>query len=361
TVAVEQEPTEDITTELVKLNPYRYAGYYWDRKTQYYYLQARYYDPRNGRFLSADTYRGEIQNPLSLHLYAYAFNNPVNYVDPTGHMSFKAWWYELAGESVGFSSEFVKQSIDSVKSVGALFKRETYEAIGRLITAIKNHEITLEDLKYLVPDEVRNAVIYQLNHEEEILYGDPSAEEAYQYGVQEGIVSGYVAALVVVPGALAKFIKQSSRIAKIMFDKSKGKIKEAYESAKATTEGTGKVVGSLDGLTSAEKTVINDLVSQGKTVEVIPKTTASKTPDFLVDGVKTELKTLENPNINTGITRIQKGFKQGAETVIIDGRSAGLSTEQAQQIINRAKGTYSDKTLPGKVEIWTNDGTITFP
>ncbi|MEB3104064.1 RHS repeat-associated core domain-containing protein, partial [Ferviditalea candida] len=84
-VGVEQEPTEDITTELVKLNPYRYAGYYWDRKTQYYYLQARYYDPRNGRFLSADTYRGEIQNPLSLHLYAYAFNNPVNYVDPSGH------------------------------------------------------------------------------------------------------------------------------------------------------------------------------------------------------------------------------------------------------------------------------------
>jgi len=128
-----------------------------------------------------------------------------------------------------------------------------------------------------------------------------------------------------------------------------------------TVEGTGKIVGSVDGLTSAEKTVINDLVSQGKTVEVIPKTTASKTPDFLVNGVKTELKTLENPNINTGITRIQKGFKQGAETVIIDGRSAGLSTEQAQQIINSAKGTYPNKTIPGKVEIWTNDGIITFP
>ncbi|MEB3104108.1 RHS repeat-associated core domain-containing protein, partial [Ferviditalea candida] len=85
TVAVEQEPTEDITTELVKLNPYRYAGYYWDRKTQYYYLQARYYDPRNGRFLSADTYRGEIDSPLTLNLYTYVQNNPINYVDPSGH------------------------------------------------------------------------------------------------------------------------------------------------------------------------------------------------------------------------------------------------------------------------------------
>jgi len=120
----------------------------------------------------------------------------------------------------------------------------------------------------------------------------------------------------------------------------------------------GKLSGSLNGLTSAERTVVNDLLSQGKNVEIIPTTTAAKTPDFLVNGVKTELKSLGNPNINTGITRIQKGFKQGAETVIIDGRQAGLTTEQANQILNRASGTYQNKTLPGQVEIWTNEGVI---
>lgn len=56
--------------------------------------------------------------------------------------------------------------------------------------------------------------------------------------------------------------------------------------------------------------------------------------------------------------RIQKGFKQGTETVIIDGRQAGLTKEQASQIINRATGTYKDKALPGKVEIWTEDGIV---
>ncbi|MEX2460399.1 MAG: RHS repeat-associated core domain-containing protein [Paenibacillaceae bacterium] len=60
------EPTEDITTDLVKENPIRYAGYYWDQKTQYYYLQARYYDPRPARFISEDTYEGQIDNPQSL-------------------------------------------------------------------------------------------------------------------------------------------------------------------------------------------------------------------------------------------------------------------------------------------------------
>jgi hypothetical protein len=133
---------------------------------------------------------------------------------------------------------------------------------------------------------------------------------------------------------------------------------EKSENSAGVGNPMGKLSGSVDGLTAAERTVINDLLSQGKNVEVIPKTTASKTPDFLVNGVKTELKTLENPNINTGITRIQKGFKQGAETVVIDGRQAGLTTEQANQIINRASGTYPNKSLPGKVEIWTNDGVI---
>jgi RHS repeat-associated protein len=86
---IEEEPSEDITTELAKVNPYCYAGYYWDRKTQMYFLQARYYDPREARFISADSYRGEGEHPLSLNLYTYALNNPVNLVDPTGHMS---WW-----------------------------------------------------------------------------------------------------------------------------------------------------------------------------------------------------------------------------------------------------------------------------
>jgi RHS repeat-associated protein len=83
----ETEPTEDITTDLVKENPFRYAGYYFDRKTQYYYLQARYYDPRPARFISEDTYEGEIENPRSLNLYTYVENNPLIYIDPTGHAS----------------------------------------------------------------------------------------------------------------------------------------------------------------------------------------------------------------------------------------------------------------------------------
>jgi len=49
-----------------------------------YYLRARYYKPDTGRFWTMDTYAGNNQDPLSLHKYLYAHNNPVNNTDPTG-------------------------------------------------------------------------------------------------------------------------------------------------------------------------------------------------------------------------------------------------------------------------------------
>ena len=50
------------------------------------FLRARYYDPAIGRFLTKDTYLGTLDDPLSQNLYAYVGNNPVLYVDPSGHV-----------------------------------------------------------------------------------------------------------------------------------------------------------------------------------------------------------------------------------------------------------------------------------
>jgi hypothetical protein len=48
-------------------------------------MNARYYSSDTGRFISQDTYSGNAFNPWTQHLYTYTSNNPINYVDPTGH------------------------------------------------------------------------------------------------------------------------------------------------------------------------------------------------------------------------------------------------------------------------------------
>lgn len=65
-----------------------YAGEYWDQDAQLLYLRARWYDPRIGRFISADPVEGKTQDPQSLNRYAYAHSDPVHRVDPRGEMSF---------------------------------------------------------------------------------------------------------------------------------------------------------------------------------------------------------------------------------------------------------------------------------
>ena len=62
-----------------------YTGGIYDQSTGLYYLNARYYNPEDGRFMTEDSYRGEIMKPETGHLYVYCANNPVNYVDPSGH------------------------------------------------------------------------------------------------------------------------------------------------------------------------------------------------------------------------------------------------------------------------------------
>ena len=62
-----------------------YTGGIYDQSTGLYYLNARYYNPEDGGFLTEDTYRGEINEPETQNLYVYCADNPVNYVDPSGH------------------------------------------------------------------------------------------------------------------------------------------------------------------------------------------------------------------------------------------------------------------------------------
>jgi RHS repeat-associated protein len=63
-----------------------YTGHRGNMDLGLIYMNARYYVPGIGRFLSADTIVPEPGNPQSLDRYSYSYNNPIKYSDPDGHM-----------------------------------------------------------------------------------------------------------------------------------------------------------------------------------------------------------------------------------------------------------------------------------
>ena len=79
------------------LNPFRYRGYYMVSCIGLYYLTTRFYDFTTGRFLNADVpsicFDDGLKVPEGCNLYSYCLNNPISYVDPTGHSP--KWWQWL--------------------------------------------------------------------------------------------------------------------------------------------------------------------------------------------------------------------------------------------------------------------------
>ncbi|WP_253679443.1 RHS repeat domain-containing protein [Treponema sp. OMZ 788] len=103
---------EEVAAGLDKL-PFRFTGKELDEETGLYYYGARYLDPKYSRWLSGDPAlndyipkapiddeakkhnenlpgMGGVYNTVNLHIYHYAGNNPVKYIDPDGRISLSA-------------------------------------------------------------------------------------------------------------------------------------------------------------------------------------------------------------------------------------------------------------------------------
>ena len=101
-----------------------YAGYQYDKETDLYYLNARYYDSKIVRFMTEDTYTGEEDDPLSLNLYTYCHNEPVMYDDPTGHKANRVLDYGDKGDMVKAIQE---------KLLGLDYSLGGYKATGNFV------------------------------------------------------------------------------------------------------------------------------------------------------------------------------------------------------------------------------------
>ena len=124
-------------------NFFQYTGREWDSETNLYYYRARYYDQRQGRFWTMDTFEGDPNSPPSLHKYLYADATPPNRLDPSGRDS-------IAELDI---SSAISETLDTISSIQKVVQiKDRISTIIDLLSAIK-------DLGYLLASEGNGAVL----------------------------------------------------------------------------------------------------------------------------------------------------------------------------------------------------------
>ena len=85
---VEPQPLRDVYGNYLSGNlpgeRFSFTDREQDQESGLIYMNARYYDPKIGRFITPDPLLGNITSPRSTNRFTYVLNNPVRFVDQTG-------------------------------------------------------------------------------------------------------------------------------------------------------------------------------------------------------------------------------------------------------------------------------------
>jgi len=101
-----------------------YTGHVNDPDTGFVYMQARYYDPAVGKFLSVDPVMPRSGNTFNFNRYAYANNNPYRNIDPDG----RATVYQYADRIVvvqTYQNNGTQFTDDQIQAQGASLSGKT--------------------------------------------------------------------------------------------------------------------------------------------------------------------------------------------------------------------------------------------
>ena len=124
---------ENLTTQ-----PFGYAGMLFDAHNDYYHTNAREYLPEIGRFMQRDDERFIHENqPESVNLYSYCFNNPLMYIDPTGNDCYYFYmpgspWEEIAAAEQKALADQYGYSIDQVHMVKVTSNQELIDGWNQM-------------------------------------------------------------------------------------------------------------------------------------------------------------------------------------------------------------------------------------
>jgi RHS repeat-associated protein len=118
--------------------PRKFLGQYYDAPTELSYLNARYYNPAQGQFLSQDPVflgspaQQNLTDPQSLNSYSYAEDNPIVKSDPTGNCPLCILGLIGAGAGIGetYIGDVLQNRNDGMSGLRAYVPRSTLAQYG---------------------------------------------------------------------------------------------------------------------------------------------------------------------------------------------------------------------------------------
>lgn len=125
----------------------KFGGQEFDGESGLYYFKARYYDATLGRFVSADNVMGAgFMQVDAFNRYAFAGNNPIRNVDPSGHSFIVGLIVgAVVGATVAFAGELIHQGVSNGWGniqVGKVFLAGLKGAVSGLLSAAVGGGVT---------------------------------------------------------------------------------------------------------------------------------------------------------------------------------------------------------------------------
>ncbi len=114
---------------MTDVSDYRFTDQELDAENGLYNYNARLYDPFIGRFISPDTIVPEPFNPQSLNRYSYCLNNPLVYVDPSGHIAWSNLFDKIGSMFSSLASKFIEMLAGAGRWIGSIFTADPKENI----------------------------------------------------------------------------------------------------------------------------------------------------------------------------------------------------------------------------------------
>lgn len=124
--------------DTIAVTNYKYTDQEHDPETGLYNYNARLYDPATGMFTTADTIVPNFADPQSLNRYAYVRNNPLLYVDPSGHSWLSDWTGIHISIKIGGDSHF---RIDTDQLASFAASAASFYVAGNFGGGLLNHAI----------------------------------------------------------------------------------------------------------------------------------------------------------------------------------------------------------------------------